>query len=496
MDEPATVREVGRYALCAEIAAGGMATVHLGRLLGPVGFAKTVAIKKLHPQYAKDPEFVSMFLDEARLAARIQHPNVVSTLDVVALEGELFLVMEYVQGESLSRLLRASASRGERPAVPVAVAIAHGALRGLHAAHEARSETGAPLAIIHRDVSPQNVLVGEDGVPRVLDFGVAKAAGRLQQTRDGQLKGKIAYMAPEQLRSGPIDRRVDVYAVSVMLWEVLALKRAFEGENELQIAHEVLAGIHRPPSRFNPLVSPELDAVVMKGCDARAAERFATAHEMAEALEHAATLASPTEVSRWVSELAAESLSHRAARVAEVEGITALSPPMRAAPDTGPRDDAAPAEASSGAGSVRSQATDLALSTSLSRLQGRLRRNLVLSVAAGAVVGGTLVAGFLIGSRAGPSAAPAVEPTQAAPSSDLWRAAGSTALAPSAMSQASQSPLPSTSASATASASTRHKPGKALGKVGGPWPSGADPRCDPPYVVDARGVRRFKPECL
>src|SRR6478736_1694730 len=181
-------RVAGRYALYGEIAAGGMATVHIGRLLGPVGFARTVAIKRLHPHYAKDPEFVSMFLDEARLAARIRHPNVVPTLDVVALDGELFLVMEYVQGESFARLVREA--RRARLDVPPEVisAIVVGALNGLHAAHEATSERGEPLNIVHRDVTPQNILVGSDGVARLLDFGVAKAAGSLHATtRDGQI---------------------------------------------------------------------------------------------------------------------------------------------------------------------------------------------------------------------------------------------------------------------------------------------------------------------
>src|SRR5262249_30807867 len=162
-----------------------MATVHFGRLLGPVGFSRTVAIKRLHAHFAADPEFVSMFLDEARLAARIRHPNVVPTLDVVATAGELFLVMDYVPGETLSRLIAASNAQRRWIPLPIAAAMACGVLHGLHAAHEAKSERGAPLGIVHRDVSPQNLLVGTDGVPRVLDFGVAKAAGRLQTTRDG-----------------------------------------------------------------------------------------------------------------------------------------------------------------------------------------------------------------------------------------------------------------------------------------------------------------------
>src|ERR1700733_14777693 len=194
MDATASARPVrilGRYALYDEIAAGGMATVHLGRLIGPVGFSRTVAIKRLHQQYAKNPEFVAMFLDEARLAARIRHPNVVPTVDVVAMEEELFLVMEYIQGESLSRLFRAASVAAAPIPRSVAVTIMAGVLHGLHAAHEAKTEHGQPLDIVHRDVSPQNVLVGVDGVARVLDFGVAKAAHRVQTTQDGRIKGKL-----------------------------------------------------------------------------------------------------------------------------------------------------------------------------------------------------------------------------------------------------------------------------------------------------------------
>ncbi|HZU82484.1 MAG TPA: protein kinase, partial [Polyangiaceae bacterium] len=160
----ATTRQrIGRYTLCAEIASGGMATVHLGRLLGPAGFARTVAIKRLHPPFAKDPEFVASFLDEARLAARIRHPNVVPTLDVVAIGGELFVVMEFVLGESLAELSRHSQSRGDVVPAAIAAAIVSGALHGLHAAHEARDEVGELLGIVHRDVSPHNILVGADG---------------------------------------------------------------------------------------------------------------------------------------------------------------------------------------------------------------------------------------------------------------------------------------------------------------------------------------------
>jgi serine/threonine protein kinase len=178
-EAPRAERTVGRYVMSDEFAAGGMATVHIGRLLGPVGFARTVAIKRLHPHFAKDPEFVAMLLDEARLAARIRHPNVVPTLDIVVEKGELLVVMDYVQGESLGRLAKGSFKKGAPIPLGIVASVMAGALYGLHAAHEAKSEQGAPLCVIHRDVSPQNIMVGLDGVARVLDFGVARAVGRI-----------------------------------------------------------------------------------------------------------------------------------------------------------------------------------------------------------------------------------------------------------------------------------------------------------------------------
>ncbi len=324
-EQPEPERIVGRYALFGEVAAGGMATVHLGRLIGPAGFARIVAVKRLHPQFAKDPEFVSMFLDEARLAARIRHPNVVSTLDVVALEGELFIVMDYVEGESLARLRRLAGDRGAPLSQDVSRAIFVNVLHGLHAAHETRGETGAPLGLIHRDVSPQNILVGVDGVARLVDFGVAKAAGRMQQTKTNVVKGKVGYMPPEQLQRGKLDRRTDVYAAAVVLWESLAGQRLFDGANDFQVAEQIIhRGVQQPPSYFNSQVSAALDAVVMRGLQADPARRYATALDMADALEQSGALASARSIGQLVQALAADSLAARASRVHSIEGATPI----------------------------------------------------------------------------------------------------------------------------------------------------------------------------
>ena len=333
---PVMPRILGRYALYDVIASGGMATVHFGRLQGPVGFARTVAIKRLHPQFARDPEFVSMFLDEARLAARIRHPNVVPTLDVVALEGELFLVMEYVQGEPLGALLRGANQRRERMPVPYAVAIVAGALRGLHAAHEAKDERGNPLGIVHRDISPQNIIVGVDGVPRVLDFGVAKAAGRLQVTRDGQIKGKIAYMSPEQIRSAGTDRRTDIYAAGAVLWEALTGSRLFHAENDVAVLAKVLEGKIPPPSAFTKGIPPELDAIVERALAKSADDRFPTARDMARALDTVVPLVPTAEIGEWVETVGADHLATRTMTVTRIEGDSSSGYQQGDATSSGP----------------------------------------------------------------------------------------------------------------------------------------------------------------
>jgi eukaryotic-like serine/threonine-protein kinase len=315
-------RVLERYALYGEIASGGMASVHYGRFAGPAGFSRTVAIKQLHPHLARDPEFVSMFLQEARLAARVRHPNVVSTLDVVSLGGEVFLVMEFVLGETLAGLLHNLQDRGGRVDPAVASAVMVGALHGLHAAHEATGDQGAALGIVHRDVSPQNIMVTLDGSVRVLDFGVAKASqARDDQTREGVLKGKLGYLAPEQIEGGLIDRRVDVYAASVVLWELLAGQRLFGGATSESKLHAVLHKDVPLPSQIVDGISKELDAVVMRGLCRDAQSRFATAREMALQLERVQPPASPTVLSQWVGQTAGEPLRERERIVAAIEAL-------------------------------------------------------------------------------------------------------------------------------------------------------------------------------
>jgi serine/threonine-protein kinase len=322
---------LGRYALFGEIASGGMATVHVARLLGSVGFARTVAIKRLHPHLSTDPDFVAMFLEEARLAARVRHPNVVATLDVVDDAHELFLVMEYVAGESLSRLVRKTRDAGKRIPPRIVVAILCAALEGLHAAHEATSERGSPLGIVHRDVSPQNIHVGLDGVARVLDFGIAKATNRVQETRTDQIKGKVAYMSPEQLAKGQIDRRADVYSASVVLWEALTGARLFKADDVPSLLYAIMNEEVQPPSSIAPDLPLGLDEIVMKGLDREASNRWSSAREMAVALEKVLAPAPARDIGEWVREAAGDMLESRMELVHRIESETSTSipPPLR-----------------------------------------------------------------------------------------------------------------------------------------------------------------------
>ncbi len=296
-----------------------MATVYLGRLTGSAGFSRTVAIKRLHPHLTNEGEFVAMLVDEARLAGRVRHPNVVPMLDVVQLEGELMLIMEYVHGEALGRLLRLADGEGLRVVpVPIASAILIAMLQGLHAAHEAKDESGAPLSIVHRDVSPQNVIIGVDGVARILDFGVAKATGRLNSTTDGQLKGKLAYMAPEQLQGARVDRRVDIWAAGVVLWEALCGRRLFSADSDVLIIPRVLSDPLDAPSTFVD-IPKELDAVVLRALERHPDARFATALDMAVAVEKAAPPATSRAVAEWVVRSLGRQLESRTAVLARVE---------------------------------------------------------------------------------------------------------------------------------------------------------------------------------
>jgi serine/threonine-protein kinase len=320
------IRLTDRYVLCGELGSGGMASVHVGRLLGSAAFARTVAIKRLHVRFAEQPEFRLMLADEAHLAARVRHANVVQMLEVLAAGDELFLVMEYVDGISLGQLL----AHEPRVAAPIAAAIVRHVLDGLHAAHEATDATGAPLEIVHRDISPENILVGADGFARVLDFGIAKARSRLHTTRNGEIKGRLAYMAPEQL-SGRVTRQSDIFAASVILWECLVGRALFRGDDDGETIGRVLATAVESPCALAPAIPAELGAIAMRGLARDPAARWQTAREMALAIEACAPLASSAEIAACVERLGAGDLARRRTLVRDAEAIALEGPTTVAA---------------------------------------------------------------------------------------------------------------------------------------------------------------------
>ncbi len=308
--------KIDRYDLVAEIASGGMATVFLARLGGVGGFQRFVAIKRLHPHLAKEKEFVEMFLDEARLAAGIHHPNVVPIIEVGASDRGYYLVMEYIEGDTLARLLARAAAEGQKVPTRIATRIMLDMLAGLHSAHELKDERGEATELVHRDVSPQNILVGIDGVSRITDFGVARAATRLSATRVGQLKGKIAYMAPEQAAGDPdVDRRADVFSAGIVMWELLAARRLFKAENEAATLSRVVSEPIPNLAEVAPDIPAALAEVCMKTLDRDRDARYATCALLADDLERAAAqadvVAAPREVAAYVSEVIGEDLTRQ-----------------------------------------------------------------------------------------------------------------------------------------------------------------------------------------
>jgi serine/threonine-protein kinase len=277
---------LGRYELLIPIAAGGMAQVWAARLRGARQFQKIVAVKTMLPKLSEDEQFEQMFLDEASLASRIRHPNVVEILDLGEHSGVLYLIMEWIEGVPLNQLMKTAKANGGVPA-PVATRIALQACAGLHAAHELTDDKGALVGLVHRDVSPQNLLVTYDGVTKVVDFGVAKATALGGgATVAGQIKGKVGYMAPEQVRGEPLDRRVDVFAMGIVLYALTTGKHPFRRESEAATMYNICAPQPvTPPSKIIAGYPPELEPIVLRALAKDRDERYASCDEMLRALD-------------------------------------------------------------------------------------------------------------------------------------------------------------------------------------------------------------------
>ena len=362
---------IGRYELCFELASGGMATVYLARVEGVNGFEKLVALKRIHRHLAKEKQYVDMFLDEAKIASRITHPNVCSVFDYGQADDEYYIAMEYLVGEPLSRLCGKVARDQEQrrhPLLPSRMAgIIADACEGLHAAHELKDANGDLLHVVHRDASPRNLFVTYDGSVQVVDFGIASARQRMHHTATGQVKGTFAYMAPEQLTANPIDRRVDVWSLGVALWEMLALKRLFRRDTTANTVHAVLYEDLVPPSTHRSQVPEELDAIVMKALARSPKERWQTSREMGRALRqfigNSGELLGPAELSEWMGEV----FPQGEARKSQLMEVARLS------------NDAVPAMPRAGEGDLTLTATDAMLgeATPLPTIAWRWKRALL-----------------------------------------------------------------------------------------------------------------------
>ncbi len=307
--EPTTAapQKVGRYEVIAHLATGGMAQIYLARQTGLGSFERHVVLKTILRERATDQRFVTMFLDEAKLAATLNHQNVAQVYEVDQADGAYFMAMEYVHGENARAILETTLRRGWTIPLELAVMIISGAAAGLHHAHERRGKNGAPLNIVHRDVSPANIMVGYDGSVKVLDFGIAKAEERATKTVGGTIKGKYGYMSPEQCKGKPIDRRSDIFALGIVLYELTTLRRAFKGNDDFETMKRIVSGDVVIPSVAVPGYPRELEAIVLTALANDPNARFQTGQELIEALDaftvRAKLTGSNTAMGRFMTQL-------------------------------------------------------------------------------------------------------------------------------------------------------------------------------------------------
>jgi serine/threonine-protein kinase len=458
---------LGRYVVVDRLAAGGMAEVYLARVHGPPRFSKAIALKLLHPFLAADPTFVKMFEKEARIAATLDHPNIVQVLDVHSAGNERFLALEYVHGRDLGRVLAA----GGRLPLGAALRVIIDVARALHYAHTRSDADGKPLGLVHRDVSPANVLVSFHGGVKLADFGIAKATDQTAHTATGTFKGKFGYMAPEVYLQEALDARSDVFALGVVLYEATTGKRAFAGES-VAVINKVLSGKYPPPRQHVEDYPDELAAIIARAMALDADGRYASAAELADALD---ALAAARGLDTRPDSLAAQ----MRARFGEV-GPPALDVPVL------------------GAGT----AMTVPVGDDAAAL-GRGRGTTRMIAAALALVLVSFVVGSVVGSGGLPGVTPAIPEGAAAPGETV---------SPAVTTAAAGEPGPTTSipsaVAAVPSASALLPPAPAATVA----PVAIPPRrpatkataaaaakaaaCKPPYVLNPDGTKRFKPECF
>jgi serine/threonine-protein kinase len=427
---------LGKYRLLAELGHGGMAQVFLALAKGVGGFNKLVVVKQIHAELAEDQEFVRMFLDEARLAARLNHPNVVQTNEVDQDGRRYYIAMEYLEGQSLNRIFNRMGRDPKLLPLGHRLRLIADALAGLHYAHELRDYDGQPLGVVHRDVTPHNIFVTYNGLVKVVDFGIAKALNSSVQTQSGVLKGKVSYMAPEQARGERVDRRADIFSVGMMLWQVATGRRLYRDLPELAVIQKICSGDVPKVKDLAPFVPERLQVIIDRSLAPDREERYATAGELQADIEafldHAGARVSSREIGVLVAEHFADErteiqgiIDEQLRREVHDDSVRSL-PNIEISQSGSGRSVSAVVQSTTGLSpGAMAPSGDTATSVTytgptfqrMARLQRR--RRLAMVAGAAAVVGGGLVAAWVLsgrapdGAAANASAAPTSEPATA-----------------------------------------------------------------------------------
>ena len=498
----AVPKVVGRHRVLLELGRGGMATVYLAATQGTAGVTKLVVLKTLLHELEMEPEALTMFLDEARLAAQLNHGNIVQTYEVAEEGGRHFIVMEYLDGQSLAQVLRRTDQRGTPLPLAMHLRVLMQILEGLHYTHELRGYDGVPLLPVHRDVSPQNVFVTFDGRAKLLDFGVAKAKTSTTHTAAGLVKGKIAYMCPEQITGAPVDRRADIYSVGCMLWAAAAGRKLWKDAIDVRILHDVVNGQVPLPSSVNPECDPELERIVMKALAKLPDERYRTALELQEELERFCDAKGfqhrSRDCARFLSELFGDFRAEMAARIERELAVTnsgIVKPFLGPTPSPALRV-AAPAEEAQ----TSSTAT---ISTSVLRhpapqasgAKGRwawpLVAILTLTLGGYALVSRDKTAVSAASAPHAPSVADRTSAETTGANPPLARGASNASEVPrDAIGELTLEQLP------LEQPRTRNVPAAAKPKKPTAKPAAGGSACAQPFFVDADGIKKIKPNCM
>jgi tRNA A-37 threonylcarbamoyl transferase component Bud32 len=500
--ERRTEEAVGRYRIVSQLGQGGTADVYLAVADGPAGFQKLVVLKVLRKSLAGDPEFRAMFLSEARLAARLHHPNIVQTNEVLELDGVPVMVMEYLEGQPLSQVIVRGREAGFSLAMQLRVLV--DALHGLHAAHELADFDGTPLGVVHRDVSPHNLFVTLAGEAKVLDFGIAKLERSLVETEVGTIKGKLRYMAPEQVAGERVDRRADVYAAGVILWEALVGERMWKGCNETEIRSRVRQGDLQMPLALRAGVPPALDRICRRALSLSPADRHATALELADDLEAAlpelGAVASPREIGATVARLFEDVRAETKGAIGRASKTHAVVDESAAEPPAIPGPAARPAARGRALWVTGAAALALGIAAVIAWWVGGGARLSVPEPSFGARPPGLGTAGAPApaGSAVLPAGSAAARPADSAtarpadhgPAAPVDRAA---AVEP-ATGDARRIDPRGSSASRLLPKHPQRLAAPASAAQSAPPAAATD--CDHPFFFDANGIKKFRPECM